>query len=529
MNLLQHKYAGKVKCIYIDPPYNTGSDEFIYKDRYQHASWMSMMEDRLQLAHRLQSGDGAIFVSCDDNEQANLRRLLDQTYGAHSFIASVIWQKNFSPKNTARYFSEDHDYILVHATDKHNWSPQLLPRSEEADARYSNPDNDSRGLWTSSDLSARNYYSEGSYIVTSPSGKAFPPPEGRYWSIDEGKFLELDRDNRIWWGTNGSNMPRLKRFLSEVKQGIVPQTLWKYEDVGHTQDAKKELLAIINFLRTEDVLNTVKPTSLIRRVLQIGTGKTQTDWVLDFFAGSGTTGHAVIRQNRDDGVRRRFQIVEMGTYFDSMVFQRTARALYAPEWKQGKPREEPTFEGLFENDALPDWVERSPRLVKVLRLESYEDSLQNLISREETRPRKVSSDTELHYLFEKAVDTRALINVEKLEHPFDYTLEVLGEDGPQARPVDLIETTNLLLGLDVVKYETWTAPDKREYLAVHAHKDGHAWLVLWRDMADLDIKAERKFLQPRIKGFDQVRINGDSAVPGIRSLDLELARAMGAL
>lgn len=529
LNLLQHKYAGKVACIYIDPPYNTGSDEFIYKDRYQHASWMSMMEDRLRLAHRLQGDDGAIFVSCDDNEQSNLRRLLDRTYGKDSFIATVIWQKVYAPKNTAMYFSEDHDFILVHAHNSDKWRPELLPRSDEANARYSNSDNDPRGVWKSSDLTTRNPYSEGNYEVTSPSGKTFRNPIGSYWRVRKSKFEEMDRDNRIWWGPNGDNMPAQKRFLSEVKQGVIPQTLWKYDDVGHTQDAKKELLAMVNFARSEDVLNTVKPTSLIGRVMQIGTSRQRKDWVLDFFAGGGTTAHAVIRQNREDGVGRRFQIVEMGGYFDSMVFQRTARALYAPEWKEGRPREEPRFDDLVSGaGSLPEWVERSPRLVKILRLESYEDSLQNLVSREETR--KVGGDTGLRYLFEKTGEGAAtLLNVEQLERPFEYTLEVVGEDGPGEKPVDLVETANLLLGLDTVRYETWTAPDGREYLAVHAQKNGRDWLVLWRDLTDLDVEAERKYLEPKITGFDEVRINGDSAVPGIRSIDLDLARAMGAV
>jgi len=452
---------------------------------------------------------------------------LDRTYGNKSFIATVIWQKVYAPKNTAMHFSEDHDYILIHARDFVQWRPELLPRSDAADARYSNPDNDPRGPWKAENPSGRNPYSEGQYIVVSPSGRRFGPPKGRYWIIPESKFLALDQDDRIWWGKDGNNVPAFKRFLSEIKQGIVPQTLWKYEDVGHTQDAKKELLAIVNFLRTEDVLNTVKPTSLIRRILQIGTSKSGPDWILDFFAGSGTTAHAVIRQNRDDGAGRRFQIVEMGRYFDSMVYQRTARALYAPEWNEGKPKEEPVFDDLLADTALPEWVERSPRLVKVLRLESYEDSLQNLISREEMKPGKEGAD--VRYLFESAGDGAAtLLNVERLEHPFDYQLEVLEEDGPRAKGIDLVETANLLLGLDVVRYETWTAAGQRDYLAVHAEKDGRKWLVLWRDMADLDIKAERKFLEPKIKGFDEVRINGDSAVPGIHAIDLDLARAMGA-
>ncbi len=222
--------------------------------------------------------------------------------------------------------------------------------------------------------------------------------------------------------------------------------------------------------------------------------------------------------------------MEMGDYFSGMVYQRVTRALYAPNWKDGQPKEEPVFDDLLADTAMPDWVGRSPRLIKVLRLESYEDALQNLVSTEEARIGTDDTDTSLRYLFERAGEgAPTLLNMVQLEHPFDYTLEVLGENGPQAKPIDLVETANLLLGLDVLKYETWTAPDERDYLAVFANRNGRNWLVLWRDMRDLDIEAERKFLTPKIKGFDEVRVNGDCAVPGIRSIDLDLARAMGAV
>jgi adenine-specific DNA-methyltransferase len=194
---------------------------------------------------------------------------MSEVFSAENYVANVIWVKNFSPKNTAKYFSVDHDYLIVFANNKTIWLPHLLPRSTEADDRYSNQDNDPRGDWTSSDLTARNYYSEGTYKVSSPNGKIFQPTMGTYWRVSKETFNELDRDNRIWWGKDGANMPRQKRFLNEVKQGIVPQTLWGHDEVGHTQDAKRELLSIVDFKSAEDVLNIVKPVSLIRRVLQI--------------------------------------------------------------------------------------------------------------------------------------------------------------------------------------------------------------------------------------------------------------------
>lgn len=340
LKILQKAYFGKVKLIYIDPPYNTGNDSFIYPDRFQeskeeylkrlnelsddgtlmkegffrknskenghyHSNWLSMMLPRLYIARNLLREDGVIFVSCDDNEVHNLRCLMNEIFGEENFIATVIWQKVFSPKNTAKYLSEDHDYVLLYARSATHWQPALLPRTEEMEARYANPDNDPRGPWTSGDLSARNYYSEGTYPITCPSGRVVDgPPPGTYWRNAKQKFEELDKDGRIWWGNDGNNMPRLKRFLSEVKQGRVPQTLWKHEDVGHTQEAKKELVSLVDFPNSDAVFDTPKPTRLIRRMLQLATSAAEPALVMDFFAGSGSTLEAVMRQNAEDGGQR---------------------------------------------------------------------------------------------------------------------------------------------------------------------------------------------------------------------------------
>jgi adenine-specific DNA-methyltransferase len=237
---------------------------------------------------------------------------MNEVFGEENFIASVIWQKVYSPKNSARHFSEDHDYIVVYARHAEVWRPELLPRTEEMEARYDNPDDDPRGPWKPSDLSARNSYSEGVYPITCPSGRVIDgPPRGSYWRVKKEKFLSLDLDGRIWWGKDRNNIPAIKRFLSEVKQGLVPQTFWPYSEVGHTQDAKKQLMAHVAFEQTENVLDTVKPTGLIRRMLQLGTQPGESDLVLDFFAGSGSTGHAVFEQNSEDGGNRRFVLVQL--------------------------------------------------------------------------------------------------------------------------------------------------------------------------------------------------------------------------
>lgn len=341
LKLLQESYLGKVKLIYIDPPYNTGGD-FIYDDDFAetaesfltrsgqvdaegnrlvansesngryHSDWLSMMYPRLKLARNLLKDDGAIFISIDDHEIDNLRKLCDEVFGARNFVAQIIWQKVFSPKNSAQWFSVDHDYILCYAKDKADWTPNHLPRTAEMDARYKNPDNDLRGPWTSSDLAARNYYAAGTYAITTPSGRIIDgPPRGRYWGVSEASFNALDADGRVWWGKDGNNMPRLKRFLAEMTGGRVPQTFWPYSEVGHTQDAKKTLLKYVPFEHTENVLNSVKPVQLIQRILQLATSPKSEDIVVDFFNGSGTTPHAVLAQNATDGGNRRFISVQI--------------------------------------------------------------------------------------------------------------------------------------------------------------------------------------------------------------------------
>ena len=379
-------YHGKVKCIYIDPPYNTGNESWAYNDKVnspmirdwlgkvvdredltRHDKWCCMMLPRLKLLRELLRDDGAIFVSIDDNEIHRLRSLMDEVFGEDNFVATAIWQKIFSPKNTAKYFSEDHDFILVYARNIETWTPNLLERGEQAIKRYKNPDNDPRGVWSSSDLTARNYYSLGTYEVTSPSGKAFKPSVGNYFRVSPEKFEELDRDGRIWWGPKGGSMPRLKRYLSEVKKGVVPQTLWLHSEVGHTQDAKKELVSVLDFERSEDVFNTVKPTSLIRHILQIATDEDSI--ILDSFAGSGTTAHAVLALNKEDGGNRRFVLIECEDYVDSITSERVRRVIKGVPsakdqalreglggafsyFKLGKPMRQ---ESLLDGSNLPDY------------------------------------------------------------------------------------------------------------------------------------------------------------------------------
>jgi adenine-specific DNA-methyltransferase len=296
-------YAGQVKCIYIDPPYNTKSAFEHYDDNLEHSRWLAMMWPRLELLRELLAEDGSIWVSIDDHEGHYLKAIMDEVFGRRNFVASVIWHKMFSVKNSAQNFSEDHDYILVYARNKDIWRPNELPRSEKQDAMYKNPDNDHRGLWTSGDFSARNFYGAGTYPIRTPSGRTIEgPPPGMYWRFSRERLAELDADNRIWWGKDGGGVPRLKRFLTEVKGGRVPQTIWQHAEVGHTQEAKKEVVA----LDAQDVFGTPKPERLIQRVLHIATKSNDT--VLDSFLGSGTTAAVAHKMGR------RWIGIEMGDH-----------------------------------------------------------------------------------------------------------------------------------------------------------------------------------------------------------------------
>jgi len=344
------RYAGQVDLVFIDPPYNTGNEGWCYNDKVnspimkewlstnpvdgedmlRHDKWLCMMWPRLVLLRELLSETGSIWITLDDNEVHHARDILDEIFGADNFVATCVWQKNFSPKNTAQFFSEDHDYLLVYAKDKQKWRPNLLERTQEMDDRFTNPDNDSRGPWTSGDLSARNFYSEGTYEITCPSGRVINgPPPGTYWRVKKEKFLQMDKEGRIWWGEDGSNQPRLKRYLTDVKQGRTPQTLWFYDEVGHTQDAKKTLLEM-GVLKDQESTITPKPVALLERILELASEPDSI--VLDSFAGSGTTAHAVLKANSKDNGNRKFILIEGEDYADKLTAERVRRAIRGYAW-----------------------------------------------------------------------------------------------------------------------------------------------------------------------------------------------------
>lgn len=308
LKLLEKTHKGKIDLIYIDPPYNTGNEDFIYDDNFidtndtfRHSKWLSFMERRLSIAKILLSEDGVIFISIDDNEQAQVKLMCDSIFSAENFIAQVIWERAFAPVNLKKHFSESHDYIICYAKNMQNALCNGLPRTEEANSRYSNPDNDPRGVWISSDMTVGPEIKEKVYEIITPNGTKLTPASGRCWLFTQERYQEMLVDNRIWFGENGGNMPRVKKFLSEVKQGVTPMTIWKYTEVGHSQDATKELKAVFD---GQSKFTYPKSVRLIQRIAGLYGDKTST--ILDFFAGSGTTGHAVMKLNAEDGGARKF-------------------------------------------------------------------------------------------------------------------------------------------------------------------------------------------------------------------------------
>jgi len=318
LKALEQEFTGKIKCIYIDPPYNTGSAFSHYDDGVEHSLWLSLIRDRLELLGKLLASDGSIWISIDDHEMAYLRVLMDEVFGRRNFVAQCIWEKVYSPKSSARFLSENHDYIVCYAHDTEVWTRNLLPRTEAQDRAYKNPDNDPRGPWKPGDLSARNYYSLGRYSITCPSGRVIAgPPQGMYWRVSSEKLAELDRDGRIWWGRDGNNVPAIKRFLTEVIAGVVPETIWTYKEVGHNQAAKQHLKELLP--EVEDLFVTPKPEGLVRRILDIASNPG--DWVLDSFAGTGTTGAAAHKMGR------RWIIVELGEHCHTHIIPRLKKVI----------------------------------------------------------------------------------------------------------------------------------------------------------------------------------------------------------
>lgn len=336
LKLLQKSYLGKVKMIYIDPPYNTGND-FVYHDDFAmsadeyaeasgsvdelgnkyiknmdsngrfHSDWCSMIYSRLMVARTLLAEDGVIFISIDEHEEENLKKISNEIFGCSNFVGTIIWERAFAPKNDAKYLSDSHDYVLVFAKTIDKFQIGLLPRSEEANARYKNPDNDPRGPWTADNMTVKTYSANYDYEIVTPNGSVMSPPNGRCWFTSKERMDKLIQENRVWFGETGGNMPRLKRFLSDVQQGMTATTIWKYTEVGHNQEGRQELKKLFD---NKGYFDGPKPLRLISRILTIA-NLSANSIILDFFSGSATTAHAVMQLNAEDGGNRKFIMVQI--------------------------------------------------------------------------------------------------------------------------------------------------------------------------------------------------------------------------
>ena len=396
LKALLPRYAGRVKCIYIDPPYNTGKGDWVYNDNVnsplmqewlkqnspvdgedleRHDKWLCMMWPRLHLLGELLADDGVIFISIDDNEQHHLRMLMDEIFGEKNFVANIIWQKKYAPANDAKYFSDNHDFVLCYAKNRIDgkgnssvaWQRKLLQRTEKQDKLYKYDDNDGRGPWRTDNLSVKTYSPEYDYPIVNPNtGVAYNPPDGRCWLTNREQMQTWIDENRVFFGRDGKNSPQLKRYLREVQQGIVPLTIWLYDEVGHTDGARKVLKEI--FSDQQLLFDNPKALGLLQRICTIAGDKDAL--ILDSFAGSGTTAHAVLALNKEDGGNRKFILVECEDYADTITAERVRRAINGvPDAKDNTLREglggsftyctlgpPIDLEGMLTGDALPDYA-----------------------------------------------------------------------------------------------------------------------------------------------------------------------------
>jgi adenine-specific DNA-methyltransferase len=549
LRTLEYRYRGRVKCIYIDPPYNTGSDEFLYKDDFsRHSTWLTMMEERLPAMREALDSEGVLFSSIDSNEYAFLHELLLRFFGKDNSVGTIVW-KGATDNNPTRIQFE-HEYIECFVRDTETnpgvWSSsdiaardlmlseyerlkQELTNLDELQAafrffiknnkqllnpltHYDRVDND--GPYTGS-RKVHNPGKEGyRYDIIHPNGKPCVQPARGYRFPPE-TAEKLRAADKFLFGDDENQIVQIKEYLRDYRgslKGVVEL------------DGRIGANALESLFGSREIFKNPKPVALIEKLISFVTA--DSDLVADYFAGSGTTVQAVIEQNRTDGATRQFLAVEHGPYFDSTLTNRTIKVIAWPAWKNGR-REDA--------DDRAAWVERSPRLVKILRLESFEDSLNALELPEERNARLAGQqdifgdDYLLKYMFAaETEDAPVRLNTPALERPFDYKLRVRGNDGLREVPVDLVETFNLLMGFHVQRIRA-LADGKRPYRIVEALEDGRPVLVVWRDMTDFDHARDRAFVEaqyPKLAEYATVYVNGDSSIPNGRGLDGEFHRRM---
>ncbi len=504
LNFLQQRYKEQVQCIYIDPPYNTGNDGFIYKDSYKHSSWFSLLESRIIYGIQLLSSNGVNFFSIDDWEAAHLKTFLNGIFGEENFLEQIIWKKRSTPPND-KIIGAQHEYIVLFSKNLSMASLNLRERSAEQTERYKNPDNHPKGPWASGDLMANvkggRYVSSLYFPIKNPvTGEEHYPSSDGNWRFNKEKIEQLIANNEIWFGENGNARPKLKRFLCDVKKGVTYTTLWDF--VPLNTQGSKEMTDILGFMTA---FESPKPVGLIEEINKLGANSESL--ILDYFAGSGTTGHAVINLNREDSGNRKYILVEMADYFDTVLKPRIQKVVYSAEWKNGKP------------------VSRHSGIshcFKYIRLESYEDTLNNLETEDRhpdtlgiSVPQRVKDEYLIRYMLD--LETRSqLCNLRHFEDPFNVTLNIYNRESGQAEPhlTDLPETFNYLIGLRVRKTRM-----QEGFLVIEGeNSEKEPVLILWRNVKEKDNVALETFVKETLQirmadtHYSAVYINGDTTL-----------------
>lgn len=534
LNLLSQKYEGAIKCVYIDPPYNTGNDEFLFKDNYQHSCWMAMMSDRLAKARDLMREDGLVFVTIDDNELAQLRSLMDEIFGEQNFIASIAWLKKYTRSNNANLFSDVKDFILLSRK-----SPALSilrePRTEESNASYSNPDNDPRGDWIHV-LYVNPALKEARPNLVYPIKNPFTGEEVTHptnaWKFSRKENQRHIAENRLYWGEDGTfKYPRLKIFLSE-SEGLVPKdvwelngTAWRQEEAGTTDEAT----GIIKKLFGANVFQNPKPPKLIEKMITTIHNKRHEEsfYVLDFFAGSGSTAHAVINANRQNNSKHKYILIEMGDWFEDVLLPRIKKIAFAEKWKDGKPQRGNGMSHFF----------------KYHTLEQYDDTLNNLVLTSDPQAQSTLEMFGDEYLLQyflkfETQDSACLFNSDVITNPFNHRLRIRQRNEITAREVDLLETFNYLLGIAVKKMQEFRDGDYL-YRTVLGERHGKLIVAIWRETGEIQddedaLLRDKQFIEKSILpelladngSPDRLFVNGPCFVKNAEATELEFSKRM---
>ncbi|MFH2106487.1 MAG: DNA methyltransferase [Candidatus Micrarchaeota archaeon] len=501
LNLITTKYNEKIKTCQIDPPYNTGHDDFVYKDGYGHSSWLCLLENRVSLSKRLLNDKGIFYAFCDDNEMSSFRKLLDLLFDNSNHISEIIWNSRKSVSNDT-YVSLSHNYILNYAKNINNINKEDY-RIEADKSKFSNPDNDPKGDWVADPFDAPQIRKNLQYEIKNPNtGEVFHPVRGRHWVVPEEEYLRLLKDNRIVFGKNGESKPQRKRYWFEAQErGRTLTSIWN--DCETTTNGTK----LLDNLFGERVFTNPKPVQVHERMTKLSTYKDQHNICLDYFAGTGTTGHAILNLNKIDQGNRKFILIEMGGYFNTVLKPRIEKVIFSDNWKEGNPQD---------NNGS------KKQIIKYQALEQYEDTLLNIDFKEPNKLVESSKDFKLKYMLEfESKESKVFLNIDALSNPFDYKLKIEKDNEVREHNVDLIETFNYMAGIEVDKIFT-DKNEKTDYVFVKGTKGEKDVLVIWRNTGkSFDPEKEKKWLLSGIlkEKYDEVFTNGNSLIPGAKTVE----------